>query len=249
MSWDLLIVLTFEFLIAIPLKSTKHYLPIYKYYLHLKVIFTSNLEITIVVCSFPSPTSTYSQGGSIRSDAVCFLSVFFFSFLFLFLSSLILFSSEQQDWKLRASLGSAELLASGVLTLNKLSGSEIIVRKNQKTNSKCLLDNVNTQSKTNKQTKLGSPPPSSPPPQPSVFVVPPPLQRFQMSRHNCVMAFGCDLHCYCGVWGLPPWLGAVSVRGVNQRLNPQETCRGVQVQLERNSRHNKNKEPLSEDCM
>lgn len=138
MSWDLLIVSTLDFLIAIPLKSTKHYLPIYKYYLHLKVIFTSNLEITIVVCSFPSLTSAYThRAGASRATLWVFYRLFLFlsfCFSFFFFYQVYFFSplSNRFEIRGRAGLGSAERLASGVPTLNKRSGSEIIVRRGKK---------------------------------------------------------------------------------------------------------------------
>lgn len=123
---------------------------------------------------------THRAGASIVRLCAFFFLIAFFVFHFYqvkFFSPL----SNRFEIRGRAVLGP---------TLNKLSGSETVVWKEDKRNSKCLLGNINTKSKNN-QTKL--------PPPLSVFVV---------------------------LAALP------SIKGWGR----QDTCRGVQVPLERDGR-------------
>lgn len=71
--------------IATPLKSTKHYLPIYKYYLHLKVILQATLRLLLLSVplfffSLHQALTHRARVASGKSDAVfvCFFSFFFF---------------------------------------------------------------------------------------------------------------------------------------------------------------------------
>lgn len=116
----------YVFIAIPPLKSTKHYLPIYKCYLHLKVILQAILRLLLSVPFSPLPLSllsaehlTHRARAAVHLVRVA-LYVFFFFFLFLIL---FLWAA---GFGRRQFLGSAELQAS-LMYLNHLTAIRFMI--------------------------------------------------------------------------------------------------------------------------